>query len=62
MLNDKEAISIGVTFSLMQDKDLNGNDTTVIKPKMTENNNRSTDLGKGTHSWFKGMMGDMFGA
>lgn len=62
MLNDKEAISIGVTFSLMQDKDLNGNDTTVIKPKMTENNTRSTDLGKGTHSWFKGMMGDIFGA
>jgi NADH dehydrogenase FAD-containing subunit len=62
MLNDKEAISIGVTFSLMQDKDLNGNDTTVIKPKMTENNIRSTALGKGTHSWFKGMMGDMFGA
>jgi NADH dehydrogenase FAD-containing subunit len=62
MLNDKEAISIGVTFSLMQDKDLSGNDTTVIKPKMTENNTRSSALGKGTHSWFKGMMGDMFGA
>jgi NADH dehydrogenase FAD-containing subunit len=61
MLNDKEAISIGVTFSLMQDKDLNGNDTTVIKPKMTENNTRSTALGKGTHSWYKGMIGDMFG-
>jgi NADH dehydrogenase FAD-containing subunit len=61
MLNDKEAISIGVTFSLMQDKDLNGNDTTVIKPKMTENNTRSADLGKGTHSWFKGMMSDIFG-
>jgi NADH dehydrogenase FAD-containing subunit len=61
MLNDKEAISIGVTFSLMQDKDLNGNDTTVIKPKMSENNIRSADLGKGTHSWFKGMMSDIFG-
>lgn len=62
MLNDKEAISIGVTFSLMDDKDLNGNDIKVIKPKMNENNTRSADLGKGTHSWFKGMMGDMFGA
>jgi NADPH-dependent 2,4-dienoyl-CoA reductase/sulfur reductase-like enzyme len=62
MVNDKEAISIGVTFSLMQDKDLNGNDTTLIKPKMTENNTRSTALGKGTHSWFKGLMGDMFGS
>lgn len=62
MVNGEEAISIGVTFSLMQDKDLNGNDTTVIKPKMTENNTRSIALGKSTHSWYKGMMTDIFGS
>ncbi|HEX5623661.1 MAG TPA: FAD/NAD(P)-binding oxidoreductase [Sulfuricurvum sp.] len=62
MVNGEEAISIGVTFSLMDDKDLNGNDIKVIKPKMTENNTRSTALGKTTHSWFKGMMTDIFGS
>ncbi len=62
MLNDKEAISIGVTFSLMDDKDLNGNDIKVIKPKMTENNTRSAEMGKTTHEWFKGMMRDIFGS
>lgn len=62
MVNDKEAISIGVVFSLLDDKDVNGNNIKVIKPKMTENNNRSSDLAKGTHSWYRGMMGDMFGS
>ena len=62
MVNDSEAISIGVTFSLMDDKDLNGNDIKVIKPKMTENNTRSTELGKTTHEWYKGMMRDIFGS
>jgi NADH dehydrogenase FAD-containing subunit len=62
MLNGAEAISIGVTFSLMDDKDLNGNDIKVIKPKMTENNTRSTDLGKTTHEWYKGMIRDIFGS
>ncbi|MDP3119427.1 MAG: FAD-dependent oxidoreductase [Sulfuricurvum sp.] len=62
MLNGEEAISIGVTFSLMDDKDLNGNDIKVIKPKMTENNTRSTELGKTTHEWYKGMMRDIFGS
>lgn len=61
MVNGEEAISIGVTFSLMDDKDLNGNDIKVIKSKMTENNTRSTALGKTTHSWYKGMIVDMFG-
>lgn len=62
MVNADEAISIGVTFSLMPDKDLNGNDISVIKPKMTENNTRSAALGKTTHSWYKGMMSDIFGS
>lgn len=62
MVNDKEAISIGVTFSMMDDKDINGNDIKVIKPKMTENNTRSADLGKTTHEWYKGMMRDIFGS
>ncbi len=62
MVNGEEAISIGVTFSLMDDKDVNGNDIKVIKPKMTENNTRSTALGKTTHEWYKGMMRDIFGS
>ncbi|MDP3267081.1 MAG: FAD-dependent oxidoreductase [Sulfuricurvum sp.] len=62
MVNGEEAISIGVTFSLMDDKDLNGNDIKVIKPKMTENNTRSTEMGKTTHEWYKGMMRDIFGS
>lgn len=62
MVNGEEAISIGVTFSLMDDKDLNGNDIKVIKPKMTENNTRSAEMGKTTHEWFKGMMRDIFGS
>lgn len=62
MVNGEEAISIGVTFSLMDDKDLNGNDIKVIKPKMTENNTRSTALGKTTHEWYNGMMRDIFGS
>jgi NADPH-dependent 2,4-dienoyl-CoA reductase/sulfur reductase-like enzyme len=62
MVNGEEAISIGVTFSLMDDKDINGNDIKVIKPKMTENNTRSLALGKSTHSWYKGMMSDIFGS
>lgn len=62
MVNSEEAISIGVKFSLMDDKDLNGNDIKVIKPKMTENNTRSVALGKTTHSWYKGMMSDIFGS
>ncbi|MHB8100355.1 MAG: FAD-dependent oxidoreductase [Sulfuricurvum sp.] len=62
MVNGEEAISIGVTFSFMDDKDLSGNDIKVIKPKMTENNTRSTELGKTTHEWYKGMMRDIFGS
>lgn len=62
MVNEKEAISIGVVFSLLDDKDANGNPIKVIKPKMSENNNRSSDLAKGTHSWYRGMMSDMFGS
>ena len=62
MVNGEEAISIGVTFSLMDDKDLNGNDIKVIKPKMTENNTRSTALGKTTHEWYNGMIRDIFGS
>jgi hypothetical protein len=46
----------------MDDKDLNGNDIKVIKPKMTENNTRSTALGKTTHEWYNGMMRDIFGS
>ncbi len=56
----QEAISIGVSYQLVKQKDDKGNESLNIKPTSKENNTRSKDAGVATHEWFKGIMNDLF--